>query len=54
LRQFVEQYEGDKLTVRDLADRLKKFGAEPVKINVTLGDAPTSRSVWRLPRPGGK
>lgn len=49
LRQFIEQYEGDRLTTRDLADRLKKFGAEPVKVNVTMGGSPTSRSVWRLP-----
>ena len=49
LRQFIEQYEGDKLTSREVADRLKKYGAEPVKLNLQVGGAPTSRSVWRLP-----
>lgn len=49
VRQFIEQYEGEKVTVRELADRLKKYGAEPVKVNVSVSGSPTSRSVWRLP-----
>lgn len=48
-RDWLNRYDGEKMTTKELTMRLKIYGADPIKVNATVEGRPTSRSVWKLP-----
>lgn len=47
---WLNRYDNERMTMKEIILRLKVFGAEPDKVSVQSGDKSTQRNVWRLPR----
>ena len=49
LKRWLRAQFDERVSRNDLTARLRAFGAEPVKVDLTVDGKPTSRSTWRLP-----
>jgi hypothetical protein len=49
LKRWLKAQVDERISRNDLTARLRAFGAEPVKVDLTVDGKPTSRSTWRLP-----
>jgi hypothetical protein len=49
LKRWLKAQIDERVSRNDLTARLRAFGAEPVKVDLTVDGKPTSRSTWRLP-----